>query len=295
MEKVFQHKTVLIAEVIEYLNPQPGKVYVDCTFGGGGHTRAILEKEPACTVIGVDWDLDALKLNAAALEADFPGRFFPVMGNFGNLERLLDRVGFEQVDGILADFGTSQYQIKHKAGFSFYEDTPLDMRMSSGHYKVTAADMVNYATEEELAHIFFMYGEERASRKLARAIVEDRKIKKFKTTRQLAELVERIMGHHPGKIHPATRIFQALRIAVNHELDNIHSLFQQVGRVLKPDGRMVFISFHSLEDRLVKQFIRDQKAVFENLTPQVVVAGEAERTGNPSSRSAKLRAARKIA
>lgn len=292
-DTLFHHKTVLINEVLEYLDPQPGKVYVDCTFGGGGHTRAILRKEPRCSVIAVDWDLDAIKLNAPAFEEEFGDRFQIVMGNFSHLERLLNRIGVDHVDGILADFGTSQYQIKEKAGFSFAEDTPLDMRMSSGHYKITAADIVNHATAEELRHIFTLYGEERFSNKIAQAIVTDRKIKKFKTTRQLAELIERLVGRKPGTMHPATRVFQALRIAVNHELDNIHSLLQQAPRLLKDDGRLVCISFHSLEDRMVKQFI-NSCPVFENLTNRVVIASSEELAENPSSRSAKLRAAEKI-
>lgn len=294
MNKAFHHKTVLVKEVIEYLNPQPGKVYIDCTFGGGGHTRAILAKEPDCKVIAVDWDLDAIKLNAPAFEEEFGEHFQIVMGNFSHLERLLHRIDVEQVDGIVADFGTSQYQIKEKAGFSFAEDSPLDMRMSSGHYKTTAADIVNSATADELRHIFMLYGEERFSNKIAQAIVADRKIKRFKTTRQLAELIERIIGRKPGSVHPATRVFQALRIAVNHELDNIHSLLLQAPRLLKPEGRLVCISFHSLEDRMVKQFI-NQSSELKNLTPRVITASPEELAENASSRSAKLRAAEKMA
>ena len=294
MNTIFQHKSVLTREVLEYLNPQPGKIYVDCTFGGGGHTRAILEKEPECTVIGIDWDLDTLKLTAPEIQEEFGDRFLRVMGNFGNLERLLKRIGVDKVDGILADFGTSQYQIKEKAGFSFSSDTLLDMRMSTGHYKVWAADIVNNATEKELAHIFYTYGEERHGAKIARAIVEERKIKKFRTTRDLAELIEKLLGRKPGTIHPATRVFQALRIVVNDELGNIHSLLQQVPRLLHEGGRLVCISFHSLEDRMVKQYMKESP-YFKILTNKVITAQEDELEANPSSRSAKLRAAEKIA
>lgn len=294
MTTFFHHKSVLTREVLEYLDPQPGKVYVDCTFGGGGHTRAILEKEPDCTVIGIDWDLDTLKLTAPEIQEEFGDRFIRVMGNFGNLERLLKRIDSDKVDGILADFGTSQFQIKQKPGFSFTEDTPLDMRMSSGHYKVWAADIVNNATEKELAHIFYTYGEERHGAKIARAIVEERKTKKFRTTRELAELIENLLGHRPGKIHPATRVFQALRIVVNDELGNIHSLLQQAPRLLHEKGRLVCISFHSLEDRMVKQYMKESP-YFNILTNKVITAQADELASNPSSRSAKLRAAEKIA
>lgn len=293
MSIIFEHKSVLVQEVLEYLNPQPGKVYVDCTFGGGGHTRAILTQQPECRVIAIDWDLEAIKINAPAFQEEFGDRFQVIMGNFSHLDRLLDRIGIEQVDGILADFGTSQFQIKEKAGFSFREDTPLDMRMSSGHFKVWASDIINNATQEELAHIFWLYGEERFSRKIARAIVEARKIKKIKTTRQLAELIEDLIGTRPGLVHPATRVFQALRIVVNHELDNITSLLKQTPELLKLHGRLVCISFHSLEDRIVKQFIKEHKQL-KNLTSKVITASKEELRINPSARSAKLRAAEKI-
>jgi 16S rRNA (cytosine1402-N4)-methyltransferase len=291
------HKTVLINEVIEYLDPQPGGVYVDVTFGGGGHTRAILEKEPDCKVIAFDWDRTALDRNAEILEQEFPGRVTFVWGNFALLQRLLKKFyGDKKVDGVLADFGTSQYQILNQPGFSFMGSTPLDMRMSRGHYTVTAADIVYRATEQELTAIFKDYGEERHARAIARAIVNARAERPIRTTQDLVKVIEGTVGRAVrGTIHPATKVFQALRIVVNQELENIHAFLIQVPNVLKVNGRAVCISFHSLEDRLVKQFFKENKDIFKLLTAKVIMAQPEELKSNPSSRSAKLRAAEKIA
>lgn len=286
------HVPVLVQEVLTYLDPKPGGLYVDATFGGGGHTRAILEYEPQCTVIGVDWDQTALELNAPRVEAAFPERFTPLWGNFAQLQLLLKRKGVKEVDGILADFGTSQYQIKEQAGFSFAHDTPLDMRMSPAHQINTAYDIINKATEAELHHIFTEYGQERFARALARRIVEVRRTERIKTTGQLVDVVLGVIRTRPGsKIHPATKVFQALRIAVNRELNNINALLSQSLSLLAPCGRLVCISFHSLEDRIVKQFLKTHQDVFDNLTPKVIKAQAQERLSNPSSRSACLRAA----
>jgi 16S rRNA (cytosine1402-N4)-methyltransferase len=288
------HKAVLVNEVLTYLAPRPNGLYVDATFGGGSHTRAILEAEPTCKVIGVDWDQQALDLNAPEVEAAFPGRFTPLWGNFAQLPFLFKREGIERVDGILADFGTSQYQITAQPGFSFAHDTRLDMRMSPAHQQHTAYDLVNWATEQELAHIFYVYGEEHQSRKIARAIVEARKRSPIKTTVQLAQLIEGVIPRRGAKIHPATKMFQALRIAVNKELDNINAFLIHSLELLNLEGRLVCISFHSLEDRMVKQFLREHKTEFEILTPKIVTATEEERLKNASSRSARLRAAKLI-
>ncbi len=286
------HVPVLVNEVLTHLAPKPGGLYVDATFGGGGHTRAILECQPQCTVIGIDWDTTALELNAPAVEAEFPERFTPLWGNFAQLQLLLKRKGVTSVDGILADFGTSSYQIKEAAGFSFSHDTPLDMRMSPAHQINTAYDIVNKATEAELYHIFSEYGQERFARSLARKVAEARRTERIKTTGQLVSIILDVIKKRPGsKIHPATKAFQALRIAVNRELNNINALLNQSMGVLGPCGRLVCISFHSLEDRMVKQFFRTHLDVFDTLTPKVIKASAAERLSNPSSRSACLRAA----
>ena len=286
------HKPVLVQEVLEYLAPKPTSTYIDVTFGGGGHTRAILLSEPTCHVVAIDWDKTAIETNGPALEEEFPGRVTFIWGNFANLAHLLKKHAIKSVDGILADFGTSQFQIQEKPGFSFAQNTPLDMRMSSGHHKITAYDLVNRASESELIKIFQDYGEERFTRKIAREICEARKQRPIKTTADLVAIITRINPIRAGSIHPATRVFQALRIVVNKELENITSFLQQAVPVLKPGGRLVCISFHSLEDRIVKQFFKEHTEL-EILTPKIVTAQPDEIHNNSSSRSAKLRAAEK--
>lgn len=290
------HIPVLLQEVVHYLNPQPSKLYVDVTLGGGGHTRAILLQEPKCRVIGMDWDKSVIDTTGAALQEEFPDRFTPVFGNFAKIKDLLQRVGVNKVDGILADFGTSQMQIRNTPGFSVYQDAFLDMRFSPGMYYRTAYDVVNRFTVEHLAEIFYMYGGESRGRKIAQAIVEQRKKKKIETTKELAKLIEDMSpgGYH--KIHPATKVFQALRIFVNEELDNITHFLRQTMKVLNNDGKLVCISFHSLEDRLVKQFFKEQskqkisEPYFEMLTKGACMASELELQSNRSARSARLRA-----
>lgn len=294
MKQSSYHIPVLTNEVLEYLDPQPGKVYVDATFGGGSHTRALLQKEPKCSVIAFDWDMVALEKNREAVEQEYPGRVRFIWGNFANMIRLLHKEGIEQVDGVLADFGTSQYQIHERPGFSFAKDTPLDMRMSPGHQKITASDIINKASEKELAQIFWLYGEERFSRQIARAIVEERKKGHIHTTSKLVDIIGKIIPRKGKRIHPATRVFQALRIVVNKELENITSFLKASLKVVKPGGRIVCISFHSLEDRLVKQFFKQESmglAQLKILTKKVVTATPEELEQNPSSRSARLRAA----
>lgn len=278
-------------EMLTYLNPQPGGIYVDATFGGGGHTRKILDAEPTCTVIALDWDAHALELNAPAMQEIYGERFIPMAGSFAHIHRILKKLSIEKVHGIIADFGTSQYQIKNLPGFSFTIPTPLDMRMSPGHHKITAYEIVNKASEEELAHIFFEYGEEHASRKIARLIVEERKMRPIATTTDLAQLIMKIVKPFSRSIHPATKVFQALRIVVNDELDNIRSLLAASLQLLTPGGRIVCISFHSLEDRIVKQFFKAHTDTLMTLTPKVILPSTEECARNPSARSAKLRAA----
>ncbi|MBA3953898.1 16S rRNA (cytosine(1402)-N(4))-methyltransferase RsmH [Candidatus Dependentiae bacterium] len=293
MTKIY-HKTVLINEVLQYLNPQPNKVYIDATFGGGGHTRAILDAEPNCKVIAIDWDKNAIEINAPALEAEYGDRFTILFGGFGNLTQVLKKAKIGKVDGILADFGTSQYQIAELPGFSFNVDTPLDMRMSPGFYKTTAAHIINHGQEEEIAQILFEYGEEYSSRKIARTIVAYRKEQgPIRTTKQLAEVITSIIPRFSRPVHPATKTFQALRIFVNDELSHIKSLLSHSAELLHDHGRIVCISFHSLEDRIVKQFFRDHKDTYTILTPKVVTATQEELDLNASARSAKLRAAEK--
>ena len=295
-QKYTVHKPVLIDEVVHYIDPQPGKTYLDVTFGSGGHSRALLEKEPKCNVVAMDWDTTTLDIFAPILHAQYGERFSALWGNFGNIYPVLKKAGIRAVDGILADFGTSQIQIVERPGFSIRRDTPLDMRMSPAHQKVTAAQVVNKGDEQMLREIFFQLGEERYAKKIAQLIVTERKNKPIRTTVQLAALVERVVPKNPRrKIHPATKVFQALRMYVNHELDNISSFLAVAPRLLNPGGRLVCISFHSLEDRLVKQMFKQlqQDGILTILTKKVVMATEQEVKENPSSRSAKLRAAQK--
>jgi 16S rRNA (cytosine1402-N4)-methyltransferase len=290
------HKPVLMQEVLDFLAPQPGKVYVDATLGGGGHTRAILELEPTCKVIGLDWDETVIATTGQKLQEEFAGRFIPIRANFAKIHEALKKNGYDKVDGILADFGTSQIQIANTAGLSIYQNAFLDMRMAQGYFKTTAYDIIRTASEKELAKIFFDYGQERYGNKIAKAIVTARVKQPLKTTQDLAKLIESVVpwNNKKQKIHPATRVFQALRIVVNAELENIESFLHNVTLVLGRDSRLVCISFHSLEDRIVKLYFKDlakinQKQV-EILTPKVCVATEEEIALNRSSRSAKLRA-----
>ena len=292
-ENKIYHKPVLVQEVLEYLEPKPGGLYLDVTFGSGGHTRAILEKEPACKVIAMDWDTVALDTYGPSLQQEFPERLRLVWGNFALLYKILKKEKIHKVDGILADFGTSQVQIITRPGFSLRRDAKLDMRMSPAHQQITAEKILKDASEEKLYQIFRQLGEERYSKRIARAIIEVRKQNKIRTTRDLAKIVERVVPRAKReKIHPATRIFQALRIYVNKELGNISAFLPIALQMLKPGGRLVCISFHSLEDRLVKDFFKERadRREIKLLTPKVVVGQEEEIRVNPSARSAKLRA-----
>jgi 16S rRNA (cytosine1402-N4)-methyltransferase len=296
-EHIISHKTVLLEESIQALDIKPGGVYVDATLGGGGHTKELLSRFPDITVIGLDWDKSVIETTGQALQAEFPERFFCTWGNFARIDQLIKKVGFTKVDGILADFGTSQIQIGTTPGLSIFKDSFLDMRMSTSHFKTTACDILKEASEKELSHIFWEFGEEPAARKIARAIVQHRAKGPIVTTHQLAKIVETVIPYHKGKrIHPATKVFQALRIVVNKELENIRSFLHNAVHVLNADGRIACISFHSLEDRSVKQFFKEQSmpgGCLEIITQKVLVAGQEELSKNRSSRSAKLRVAKK--
>ena len=280
-----RHQPVMLSEALDLLNVQPGGVYVDATFGGGGHTQGIVER--GGQVLALDQDPDAHKraerLGGVAI------RF--VRDNFRNLEAVLASQGLPSVNGILADLGVSSFHFDDPTrGFSYQHEGPLDMRMAGEG--LTAADVVNELAEEELAGIIWRYGEERQSRRIARAIARAREEEPITTTAQLAEIVRRAVGHRRGG-HPARKTFQALRIYVNDELGALEDLLEASGRVLAPGGRLVVISFHSLEDRIVKHFLRDDPR-FRVLTKKPLTASAAERERNPRSRSAKLRAGERI-
>lgn len=296
------HKSVLVEEVLHYLDIKPGNTYLDVTFGSGGHTRAILEREPGCKVVALDWDTRSIETFGPALQEEFGDRLTIVWGNFALLYKILKTEKIGPIHGILADFGTSQMQISERPGFSLYKDKALDMRMSPSYQKVTARDILSQADAQTLQEIFSDYGEERYARKIAQAIVHARGQRQLTTTKQLADLVERTVPRQPrvegrrAPIHPATRIFQALRIYVNRELDNIQAFLPVALSCLQDQGRLVCISFHSLEDRIVKTFFKEREDAgeVEILTKKVVSATDDELRANPSSRSAKLRAAQKI-
>src|SRR5579862_8276474 len=293
---IFYHKTVMVDEVLEYLNPQPDKTYCDVTFGSGGHTKAILDQQPKCRVVAIDWDATSIETYAPALEAQYQDRLQIIWGNFANLYRLLQKAKIGKIDGILADFGTSQMHIKERAGFSFSRDTDLDMRMSPAHQQMTAAQVINKSSEEKLCEIFWQLGQESHAKKIVAVIIEARQKKPIHTTRELAMLIEKVVPRGRSKIHPATKVFQALRIFVNQELNNITGFLSGAMQVLKSDGLLLCISFHSLEDRIVKQFFKDkeEEGKLEIITKHVVVPTAEEIAKNPSSRSAKLRVARFI-
>ncbi|MEO6394034.1 MAG: 16S rRNA (cytosine(1402)-N(4))-methyltransferase RsmH [Pyrinomonadaceae bacterium] len=309
---VVQHRPVLLHESLEWLAPSAG-IYVDGTLGLGGHSEAILGSGPDISVIGIDRDTEAIA-SATTRLGQFGSRFQAVHGDFRDLATILETAGIAEVQGILVDLGVSslQFDAGHR-GFSFRTDAPLDMRMDATSSEPTAADLLAELPEEEIARIIFVYGEERRSRKIARWIVERRERgEPVTTTQRLAELVARAVGKkRSDHIHPATRTFQALRIAVNRELDQLAEFFEAAVRCLAPNGRIVAISFHSLEDRIVKQTFRrlsgkcecPPRAPFcacgarrevEILTRRPVVPGPDEIEANPRSRSAKLRAVRKL-
>ena len=297
---VFDHVPVLRDQVVAALQPADGEVFVDCTVGGGGHAAALLATA-ACTVIGVDRDPAALEAATRAC-APWAERFQPVRARFSQLRDVLMEVGHDRVDGILADVGVSSHQLDTaERGFSFRRSGPIDMRMDPDA-PLSASTLVNNWAETDLAEVIQRYGEERHARRVARAIVAGRP---WTDVAELGAAIARVVGRGKGRIHPATRTFQGLRIAVNDELGELNSLLQASVHSLKPHGRLAIISFHSLEDRIVKRFFSDQAgknlprdpygnrigpvnlALSKSVTP-------ADDDPNPRARSARLRAARRL-
>jgi 16S rRNA (cytosine1402-N4)-methyltransferase len=285
-------------EVLDYLAVQPGQIIVDATVGAGGHARLIAERlGPTGRLIGLDQDQAMLELARPRLQG-LPVTLFHA--NFDRLEEVLGELNLQAVDGILADLGFCSDQMDNPSrGLSFYQTGPLDMRLDTSQGE-PAADLIQRLEERELADLIYQYGEERFSRRIARRIVEARKSAPIETTEQLADIVRRSVPHkgprtkgkgrRTERIDPATRTFQALRIAVNDELGALDRLLAALPKRVKPGGRAVLISFHSLEDRRVKETFKD-RATWERLTKKPVQAGEEERQSNPRARSAKLRAA----
>ncbi len=287
------HVPVLVKEVLQSLESSLKPVILDVTLGGGGHTRALLEAYKEAVVYALDWDKESLDIVGPQLTEEYPDRFFYVQGNFADLYTLAKKHSFPLFSAVLADFGTSQWQIRTRAGLSFETSTFLDMRLSTTHSSVTAATILNEASEKELCFIFEKYGEQPGARHIARAICQARIKKRIKTTQELCSIVCSVIKGPRGKTHPATRIFQALRIAVNKELEHIHVFLTTLSPLLEEGGRVACISFHSLEDRIVKQFFKTHEQEYEVLTRSVIQASDEEKKKNPSSRSARLRVARK--
>jgi 16S rRNA (cytosine1402-N4)-methyltransferase len=299
-----RHIPVLGAEAVATLSPRDGGIYVDATFGAGGYSQAILDAADT-RVIGIDRDRTAIAAGFDLVDRS-NGRLTLVEDRFSNLAEVCAAQGASRVDGVVMDVGVSSMQVDEAGrGFSFRLDGPLDMRMGSDG--PTAADVVARASEADLANIIYIFGEERHSRAVARAIVAARKETPIATTRALAEIIAKVVWAKPGEIHPSTRTFQALRIFVNEELDELHLALAAAERVLKPGGRLVVVSFHSLEDRMVKNFLSSRGKTgggsrhlpemaqsapsFRILTKRPVTASDDEVRANPRARSAKLRAA----
>lgn len=307
------HRPVLLQETIDFLAPERGGLFVDGTVGLGGHSEAILDASPETRVIGIDLDSSSLELARRRLER-FGTRFRTAHANFRGIVQVLADAGEQEVSGVLIDLGVSSLQLDSpERGFSFRFEAPLDMRLDGTGAGETAADLLRDLSEEEIARIIFEFGEERRSRRIARRIVERREAgQPLETTSELADLVAKAVGYNRAqKIHPATRTFQALRIAVNHELEGLGRFIETAVDLLQPGGRFSAISFHSLEDRIVKQALRrlsgycqcstrvpvcscGARREVEILTRRPVIAGPNELNENPRARSAKLRACCKL-
>jgi 16S rRNA (cytosine1402-N4)-methyltransferase len=309
-QPVTTHVPVMLTEVVRLLTPRAGAAYLDATFGGGGYAAAFLEAAP-CTVWAIDRDPDAIT-RGAALVARFPGRLHLIHGQFGKMLDLLSHHGVTGLDGVVFDLGVSSFQLADaQRGFSFRTDGPLDMRMDrSGP---SAAELVNTLPERELAELLFEFGEERASRRIAKAIVAARAGAPIATTARLAAVIRSVVPGNRGGIDPATRSFQALRIRVNDELSEIGRALDQASRLLVPGGRLIVVSFHSLEDRIVKRFMAevcgrtptpsrfDPRGLaarpaprYRLLTPRALRPSVAETEANPRARSARVRACERI-
>jgi 16S rRNA (cytosine1402-N4)-methyltransferase len=292
------HVPVLTTEALSYLRPERGGLFVDCTVGLGGHTQALLDAG-ATRVLGLDRDTQALA-SARVRLASYGDRVELVHADFRSVDAVLDTRGIHAVDGALADLGVSSLQLDGAGrGFSFQRDEPLDMRMDTTSGE-TAAELLARSTEREIADVIYAFGEERHSRRIAKAIVQSRRERPIQTTTQLASIVRRASGHRGyQRIDPATRTFQALRIWVNHELDGLDRFLETVVRRLRAGARLIVIAFHSLEDRIVKHTFKalaqGANATVALLTKKPVVPGDEEVDRNPRARSAKLRAAERIA
>jgi 16S rRNA (cytosine1402-N4)-methyltransferase len=289
------HKPVLLNEVIDYLAPKSGENFIDCTVGAGGHSLAILEKNNPGKVLAIDWDeesLQLLKLKIKNQKLKINGRLILISNNFKNLKQIVKENNFHPINGILFDFGLSGWQIEESGrGFTFRKDEPLAMNF--GEQDLGAAEIINKWPEKSLREVFLKYGEERYSRRIAKRIVEERQRQPIKTTFQLKDAIEKAIPYRWRADRVLARIFQSLRIVVNDELENLKQGIEQAVEILVPGGRLVVISFHSLEDRIAKSFFKENKSL-KILSKKPIMASEEEIKSNPRSRSAKLRAAIKL-
>jgi len=294
------HIPVLAKEVIEYLDPKPNENFIDCTIGNGGHASAIIEViQPKGRMLGIDWDEENIRsLKFKIQKSKFKNNLILANDNYANLKDIAEINKFKNISGILLDLGFSSWHVeKSGRGFSFQKSEPLDMRYDIQN-QVTAEKIVNYRSFQEIEKILREYGEERFSSQIAQSILRERKERAIKTTRQLAEVIQKAIPYkyQKNKINPATKTFQALRIAVNDELNNLTKVLPQALEILKNGGRLAVISFHSLEDRIVKNFFRDRSRenLIKILTKKPITPTFEEIRNNPRSRSAKLRAAIKV-
>jgi 16S rRNA (cytosine1402-N4)-methyltransferase len=298
------HIPVLLKEVIENLDPKSGSKFIDATINGGGHAMALLERiKPDGNLLGIEWDRQIyMNLESRIKNHEIPSGLTIVNDSYINLKKIAESTDFTGVDGVLFDLGLSTWQLTDgERGFTFLKDEKLDMRFNSVSGNETAADILNNYSEEDIANIIYNFGEERYSRSIAREIIKDRKEYPIETTFQLIEIIKKSvpfryrMPAGRQRLHYATRTFQALRIAVNHELENIETGLKEAIEIVKSEGRIAVISFHSLEDRIVKNLFRDQAkaGILQIITKKPLVASFEERRANPNSRSAKLRVAQK--
>lgn len=292
------HIPVLLKETIDILEPKSGEFFIDGTCGSGGHSKAIFEKiSPNGKLLCVDWDREAIeKLKIIFAENEFLKDLENVIfvnANYADLADILEKENLSKADGLIIDLGFSSEQLEGR-GMSFLKNELLDMRYSLTDKNLTAAEVVNSFSEKDLADIFWKYGEERFSRQIAKKIIEERRKKRILTTLELVEIIKKVTpkNYEKGRINPATRVFQALRIYVNNELGNLETLLKNLTKIIKSKGRVAIISFHSLEDRLVKNYFKQmaKNGKAEILTKKPIIVGEEEIKNNPRSRSAKMRA-----
>ena len=295
MDKKLSHFPVMVNEIISFIKPQNNGIYLDCTFGQGGYTKAIFKESKNANIVAIDQDSDT-KIFVEEISKEFKNNFFFFCNKFSEIDTVIKKIDQDQFDGILLDLGMSNTQLNNPSrGFSFEKDGPLDMRMDFNNNKLTAKEIINNYSERDLANIFYYYGEEKNSRKIAKQIINSRSKSPINTTSELSRIIKRV--NFDKFKNPSTRVFQALRIYVNDELNELEFFLNKSINILKKKGRIAIIAFHSLEDRLVKNFIKKQSELSGQLkivTKKPVLPSPSEIKINSRSRSAKLRVAEKI-